>query len=225
MAVTISPETVKFLSDLDKNNNREWFLANKKRYEAAKKNFADFVDELIAGTAKFEPEVANFTAKDCMFRINRDVRFSANKAPYKNNMGAAISKGGKKMNFAGYYVHLQPGEVFIAGGCWMPEGDNLKKIRDAIDYDYEKFDKIVNAKDAKNLFGGLSDEGRLKTAPKGYPKDHPGLEYLKNKSFVFYHKIDSKQVTSPEFSKTVISGFKALKPLCDFLNEALEYKE
>lgn len=225
MAVTISTETIKFLADLDKNNNREWFLANKKRYEAAKKNFADFVDELIAGVTKFEPEVAGQKAKDCTFRINRDVRFSANKAPYKNNMGASISKGGKKSSSAGYYVHIQPGEVFIAGGCWMPEGDNLKKIRDAIDYDYEKFDKIVNAKEAKKLFGELSDEGKLKTAPKGYPKDHPALEYLKHKSFVFYHKIEGSQVTAPDFGNTVLSGFKAMKPLCDFLNEALEYKE
>lgn len=222
---TISTETIKFLADLDKNNNREWFLANKKRYDAAKKNVEEFVDTLIAQVGKFEPAVANFKAKDCMFRINRDVRFSANKAPYKNNMGAYISKGGKKSQAAGYYVHIQPNNIFVAGGCWMPEGESLKKIRDAIDYDYEKFDKIVTSKEAKKLFGALSDEDKLKTAPKGYPKDHPAVEYLKNKSFIFYHKIDTKEATKPGFDNTVIAGFKGIKPLCDFLNEALEYKE
>ncbi|UPT66796.1 MAG: DUF2461 domain-containing protein [Sphingobacteriales bacterium JAD_PAG50586_3] len=225
MAVTISPDTIKFLADLDKNNNREWFLANKKRYETAKKNYADFIDELIAKIAKFEPGVANFTAKDCMFRINRDVRFSANKSPYKNNFGAGISKGGKKMNTAGFYIHLQPNNSFVAGGLWMPEGDNLKKIRDAIDYDFEKFDKIVTSKEAKKLFGALSDEAKLKTAPKGYPKDHPAIEYLKHKSYVFYGQMDDKEVTSPGYADAVVAKLKAIKPLCDFLNEALEYKE
>jgi uncharacterized protein (TIGR02453 family) len=225
MAVSISPETIKFLADLDKNNNREWFLANKKRYDAAKKNFAAFVDALIKEVAKFEPAVANFTAKDCTFRINRDVRFSANKAPYKNNMGASISKGGKKSSIAGYYIHIQPGELFVAGGCWMPEAEQLKKIRDSIDYDYEVFEKIVASKEAKKRFGGLSEEAKLKTAPKGYPKDHPGLEYLKHKSFVFYQPLDSKMISKPEFLAEVVSGFKAIKPLCDYLNQALEYTE
>lgn len=222
---TISPETLKFLADLDKNNNREWFLANKKRYEVAKKNFAAFVDELIQRIAKFDPAVGDLTAKDCTFRINRDIRFSNDKSPYKNNMGAGISKGGKKMVSAGYYFHLQPGNVFLAGGCWMPEGENLKKIRDAIDYDFEGFEKIVASKEAKKLFGELSDEGKLKTAPKGYPKDHPAIEYLKHKSFVFYQQLNAKEAGTDAFLDKVVVGFKAIKPLNDFLNEALEYKE
>lgn len=222
---SINPETLKFLIDLEKNNNREWFLANKKRYDTAKKNVEDFVDVLIARVAKFEPAVANFKAKDCMFRINRDVRFSANKAPYKNNMGAYISKGGKKSSGPGYYVHIQPGNIFLAGGCWMPEAADLKKIRDAIDYDYEAFEKIVTSKEAKKMFGALSEDDRLKTAPKGYPKDHPGLEYLKNKSFIFYHKIDAKEAGKPNFDDVVLAGFKGIKPLNDYLAQALEYTE
>lgn len=224
MAATIAPETLKFLADLDKNNNREWFLANKKRYEVAKKNFEEFVDDLIKRIAKFEPGVANFKAKDCIFRINRDIRFSADKSPYKNNFGAGISKGGKKMNVAGFYVHLQPKGVFVAGGLWMPEANDLKKVRDAIDYDYKAFAKIVESKEAKAM-GGLSEEGKLKTAPKGYPKDHPGLEYLKHKGYVFYSKIDDKEVTKPDFADTVVKHLKTIKPLADYLNQALEYKE
>lgn len=221
----IAPETLKFLTDLDQNNNRDWFLANRKRYDAAKKNVEDFVEALIAAIAKFEPAVANLKPKECTFRINRDVRFSANKAPYKNNMGAYISKNGKKSSGPGYYIHIQPGNMFLAAGCWMPEAADLKKIRDAIDYDYEAFEKIVLAKEVKKMFGQLSEDDKLKTAPKGYPKDHPGLEYLKNKSFILYHKIDTKEASKPGFDATVAAGFKAALPMCNFLGQALEYTE
>lgn len=227
MAVTIAPATVEFLIDLNNHNTREWFADNKKRYEAAKKNFEAFVEALITECTKFDPKLEGLLVKQATFRINRDTRFSANKDPYKNNMGASLQWGGKNRDtgFAGYYFHLQPGASFIAGGAWMPEAPYLKKIRDAIDYDPETFDAIVKDKKVQKLFKGLSTDAQLKTAPKGYPKDHPYLDYLKHKSFILETKVDDKLVTSPKLIPTLVEYFEAIKPLVYFIKQAYSYTE
>jgi uncharacterized protein (TIGR02453 family) len=135
----LQSSTLQFLQSLQKNNNKPWFDENRKKYESAKENFAEFVEALINGIAAFDPTIQNLTAKNCMFRINRDVRFSKDKSPYKTNMGASISKGGKKINLAGYYFHCEPGKSFAAGGFYMPMAPELAKIRQEIDYNFKEW--------------------------------------------------------------------------------------
>lgn len=218
----IPQSTFDFLTKLNKNNNKEWFDKNRDAYEPAKKNFRDTVDELIHAIAKFDPAVKMLTAKDCVFRINRDIRFSGDKRPYKTNMGASISPGGKKSAAAGYYFHLQPGESFLAGGVWQPQPPQLSAIRQEIDYNTPEFKKITGNKNFKKYFGALSEEDKVKTAPKGYDKAHPEIETLKLKSFIVVSDLKDKEVLSKEFIKNAATAFKALHPLNMFLRRACD---
>jgi len=221
----INSSTLKFLKDLKKNNNKPWFDANRKQYELAKADFADYVTRLLAAVAKNDPSIAALTAKDCMFRINRDVRFSKNKDPYKTNMGAGISKGGKKMISAGYYFHCEPGgNSFIAGGLYMAEADQLKKIRQEIDYNWPEFQKIVKGKKFATTFGDLSREDgmSLSREPKGYEKDNPAIEYIKLKSWIASTPITDAELTEKDLAKKVAVVFATMQPLIVFLNRALE---
>lgn len=213
--------TLQFLSALQKNNNRDWFLANKKDYETAKKDFVDYVQELITGISAFDKRIAGLEAKNCVFRINRDVRFSNNKSPYKNNMGANMSPGGKKSPAAGYYFHIEPGgKSFVAGGMWQPEPDKLKAVREDILYDPDEFRKIIGSKDFKKHYSSLSDEDKLKTAPKGFDKGHADIELVKYKSYIAVKELSDKEVLDKNLVKNTLDAFKALKPLNDFLNKS-----
>src|SRR6185436_17723592 len=151
----IQPTTLNFLKALKKNNNKEWFDKNKDKYLAAKENVEGFVDELIKSISTFDKGLMGLRAKDCVFRIYRDVRFAKDKRPYKTNLGASISAGGKKAEVAGYYIHIEPGKSLIAGGRWMPSSDHLKKIRQEIDYNGKKIKKILNDENFKKEFGEL----------------------------------------------------------------------
>ena len=144
---------LQFLSGLQANNNREWFQANKMEYDQSKKILSAFIEKLIARIAVFDPQISGVEAKDCIFRINRDTRFSTNKTPYKNNMGAFIAAGGRKSPFAGYYVHLQPGECFLSGGIYMPQPDVLKTLRTEIHEKAGEFLQILNKPEFKTQFG------------------------------------------------------------------------
>jgi uncharacterized protein (TIGR02453 family) len=217
----MSKSIIPFLKELKKNNNKEWFEANKKQFEKAKAELSVVVQELIDGIKNFEPGVAGILAKDTMFRIYRDIRFSNDKTPYKTNMGAWISPGGKKSTNAGYYIHIEPGNSFLAGGKHMPEGDELKAIRQEIDYNLDEFNKILNAPEYKKLFGGTLDGDKLKTVPKGYDASNPAIEHLKMKSFIAYRKLADKDIDSKDLMKDVLHSFKAMKPLNDFLNRAI----
>ena len=216
----IQQQTIAFLKSLSKNNSKEWFDLHRPDYEVAKKNFIDFTEALITGISKFDPAVKHQEAKKCIFRINRDVRFSKNKLPYKNNMGASISPGGKKSFSAGYYFHLEPGASFFAGGMWQPEADYLNAIRQEIDYCQDEFKKIITAAPFKKLFNELSTEDKLKTVPKGYDKTHPLIEALKNRSFIVVHELTDKQVIAPGFLKEAITTYKAMLALNQFLRRA-----
>ncbi|MBX9734812.1 MAG: DUF2461 domain-containing protein [Chitinophagaceae bacterium] len=221
----IQLSTLKFLKELKKNNNKPWFDANRKQYELAKTDFTEFVTKLLAAIAKNDPSIATQTAKDCTFRINRDVRFSKNKDPYKTNMGAGISKGGKKMNVAGYYFHCEPGgNSFIGGGLYMAEADQLKKIRQEIDYNWPEFQKMVESKKFKSVFGSLSrEEGLFLTRePKGYEKDNPAIEYIKLKSFTAVTPLTDADLTNKDLVKKTAAVFATLQPLIAFLNRGLE---
>ena len=218
----ISKSTFQFLKELKKNNNRDWFKSNKPRYEAAKDEFIVFLDALIAKIAKFDPTIAHHTGKNCMFRIYRDVRFSQDKSPYKTHLGAHVTSAAKKSDIhtrAGYYIHLGPGESMLAGGAYLPQGSWLKGIRQNIADDPKSFKKIINSKSFKTHFGSIEGD-QLKTAPKGYPKDHPEIELLRYKSFLATHHCKDKEVVSEDFLNHSAKVFKALYPFDVFLNQA-----
>lgn len=219
----IRKSTIDFLSNLKKNNNREWFEKNKEKYLAAKENVEEFSNELISFISTFDKSIAGLTHKDCVFRIYRDVRFSKNKAPYKTNMGASINSGGRKAMTAGYYIHIEPSKSFLAGGVWMPPSDQLKKIRQEIDYNGKQFHKILDDKAFKKYFGGLDESEGYKLArpPKGFDKNHPNVELLKFNSYIVWHQYNQKEILSKKFAGEVAKGAKLMKPLIDFLNEAI----
>lgn len=210
-----------FLQNLKANNNRDWFIAHKKDFDQANKELSEFITQLLAILSREEPALSELKAKDCLFRIYRDVRFSKNKEPYKTNMGAVIAPGGRKSNQACYYVHIDPDGSFLAGGIYMPEPDALKRIRQEIDYNYDEFTAILESKDFKSTFTSLDDNGRLKTNPKGYEGDNPAIAYLKNKSFTVSCPLDAKQVTQANLLDYCEQTFRILRPLNAFLNRSI----
>jgi uncharacterized protein (TIGR02453 family) len=218
----IKKETVDFLKRLKKNNSKEWFDNNRAKYLAAKENYLDFVAKILNTLKSIDPTLQDIQPKNCVFRINRDVRFSANKNPYKTNFGASFSKGGKKIACAGYYFHLEPGACFIGGGYWMPMADDLNKIRQEIDYSFDEFKNIIQQKAFKNAFVTLDNKEKLIRPPKGYEKDNPALEYLKLKNFIVMTSIEDNELLEKDLIPKVISHFKVMKPLVDFLNRAID---
>ncbi len=216
----INRTTLEFLDKLAKNNNKDWFDKNRHEYLAAKANFENFVQSLINEITGFDPIMKGLEAKNCIFRINRDVRFSNDKSPYKTNMGAFIVKGGKQNGDrnAGYYFHIEPGKSMLAGGAYVPPSPWLTAIRDKIDDEAEKLVAIVKDPDFKKYFGQLEGE-KLKKAPKGFPPDHKYIELLKLKSYLAVKEITDKQVLGTDYFKYSVAVFKAMKPLNDFLNE------
>lgn len=218
----VQAATITFLKQLAKNNNKTWFDAHRKEYETAKTDFEDVIDSLLQKMAtSIDPAFADQKAKDCIFRIYRDVRFSKDKTPYKAHFSAAFSRNGKKDMAAGYYLHLEPGNVFAGGGIWMPENEHLKKIRQEIDYNFEDFKKIINNAAFKKMFNKLEGE-QLKKAPVGYAEDNPALDYLKMKSYIVSHKLDDAQLSDKGFIAQCNKVFSTMKPLVDFINNALD---
>ena len=212
---------LEFLSALAQNNHKEWMDAHKKWYLETREKFLEDVGILLRELSELEPELSTFKPKDCVFRQNRDIRFSANKDPYKTNFGAYFSPKGKKSPGPGYYLQVQPGNSFLAGGIWMPEADTLKKIRKEIDYSGAELEQIVNEPEFKKMFKGIEGE-KLKTSPREYEGDHPYIEYLRLKSFTVSHPISDKAVESGAFLTFAMDGFKKMKPFNDFLARAIE---
>lgn len=220
----ISKDTFQFLKDLSKNNNRDWFNEHKPRYQEAKDEFEVFVDALIQNITAFDESIGHHKAKDCIFRIYRDVRFSKDKSPYKGHMGAHVTSAAKRSEIhsrAGYYIHIGPGESMLAGGAYLPQGPWLKAIRQEISYNADGLKQVLNAPDFKKYFGEMEGE-KLKTAPRDYEKDHPEIEFLKHKSFLASHQLSDKEVTSPGFLDHATQVFKALYPFDNFLNSVLD---
>ena len=216
--------TLKFLKDLKKNNNKTWFDNHRKEYEAAKQDFSDFIQLVIDRHAKTDPTIGSLKAKECMFRINRDIRFSKDKSPYKTNFGASINRGGKKSSFAGYYFHCEPGESFVGGGLWMPMPPELKKVRQEIDYCFDEFKKIIGSKKFKSIYGDLSreEEMSLSKVPQGFEKDSPAADYIKMKSFIAMKSFSEKDMLSKDLIRQTITAFESLYPVIQFINRALE---
>ena len=211
-----------FLRLLEQNNNREWFHANKGLYDTAKADFEIFINQLIPSIAKFDPSVKFISGKDCIFRIFRDVRFAKNKSPYKTNFGAFICKGGRKSHGPGYYLHVQTGECFLAGGIWMPDPDLLKKIRQEIYYNIKEFKEILEDAKFRKYFKGIDDYDRQKLAPREFPKDFPDMELLKNKSFTVSYQADDKQMESESLEEFALKVYQSLLKYNQFLARATE---
>ncbi|WP_407428561.1 DUF2461 domain-containing protein [Arcticibacter sp.] len=217
----IEQSTFAFLNSLSENNNREWFQQHKDDYEAARENVLAFTQELIKGIGSFDPTIPSaLDAKACVMRIYRDVRFSLNKLPYKTNFGIGISAAGKNFPGPGYYIHIEPNVSFVGGGTWHPAADELRNIRQEIDYNFSQWLSILENKDFKTEFGGLDTEDRLKTSPKGYSSDHPGIEYLKLKSFVVSKQLSNKQLSSEASIASLTETARTLYPFMDFLRSA-----
>ncbi len=211
-----------FLTDLKQNNNREWFQENKKRYEKAKADFENLLNGIIPGIYAFDPAIGPLTAKDCVFRIYRDVRFSKDKSPYKTNMGGFIARGGRKGAFAGYYFHIAPDESMIAGGIYMPPADVLKKARQEIYYHAEEFKRILNDKEFKKTFV-LMEEDKLIRPPKDFPADFPDIDLLKYKSYTVFHSLPDKVLLSKNLQEYAVKIFKVMYPFNNFINRGLEH--
>lgn len=216
----LQPGTITFLKQLAKNNNKPWFDKHREDYAAAKENFESIVDDLLSGLAVAEPVFKEQKAKDCVFRIFRDVRFSKDKTPYKPNFGAFFSRGGRKFPGAGYYLHLEPGgKSFAGGGLWMPEAPMLKAVRQEVDYGFDEFKGIITNKKFKSLFKNIEGE-QLKTLPQGYTEDNPAIEYLKLKSFTVMHHLPDEKLTGKGLVKTTAEIYTTMRPFIDFLNRA-----
>jgi uncharacterized protein (TIGR02453 family) len=220
----LQSSTLQYIKNLSNNNNKPWFDENRRTFELAKEDFEKLVKDIITTFGEIDPDIAPLEAKNCTFRQYRDVRFSKDKTPYKSHMGASFDRGGKKSGFAGYYLHIEPGDKSMAGGgIWMPEAAALKKIRQEIDYSWDEFQEIVNNKEFKKIFGDLEGgEFKLSREPKGYEKDNPAIEYLKLKSIVATHPLTDKDLVSKDLHQTIITSFNALMPLIKFINRSLE---
>ncbi len=215
----IQKTTIQFLTDLKKNNSKEWFDDNRKRYEVAKEDVKDITEKLIQAIGAHDEDIAQLLAKDCTFRINRDVRFSKNKAPYKTNISCIFSKGGKKAATAGFYVHIETGAAFVAAGYWAPEPNKLASVRQEIDYNLDDWKKILNAKKFKATFeNGLSQDDILQRPPKGYDAENPAIEFLKLKSFIVSKKLSDAELLDKDFVKNITTLYTVVKPMLDFLN-------
>jgi uncharacterized protein (TIGR02453 family) len=221
----LKPATLLFLKELAKNNTKEWFDTHRAQYGVAKEDFAALIDSVIKKHSKKDTSIAAEQAKQTMFRINRDIRFSKDKSPYKTNLGASICKGGRKSRYAGYYIHIEPGnKSFVGGGLWMPEPDVLKNVRQEIDYRWNDFRKIISGKKFVSVFGDIdkSAEMTLSREPKGYTKDNPAIEHIKLKHYVAAQPLNDKEISDTGLEKKIILAFEAMQPLLQFLNEAID---
>ncbi len=223
----ITKEAVQFFEELVANNNTEWMHANKKRYENFKKDYHNYIASILSEMKSLDPTLDPLEIKNCTFRINRDIRFSKDKSPYKTNIGVWMSQNKNQKNAPGYYIHFEKGNSFIAGGIWCPEPNELKLIRKEIAFFHDDLEAIVTDRKFQSEFGALTrdDSNMLKKAPKDFEPNHPAIEFLKLKSFTASEKIDDSSFLDKNFSKTVAQKLIALKPMNDFLRRAIETED
>lgn len=217
----LAQESLLFLQDLALNNHRDWFISQKKRYESYKKNYLELTADFLAELQQIEPSLGQLEPKDCTFRINRDVRFSADKSPYKTHMAIWASPGPKKQNLAGFYVHIAPGASFIAAGLHQPDAAQLRSVRNEIAFFHEDLERIVDDWNG-TYFIDRTPENTLKTSPKGFEKTHPAIEFLQLKSFTVTHPLPDTAILSADFVQKTAQHFKKLAPFVAFLNRPLQ---
>jgi uncharacterized protein (TIGR02453 family) len=221
----IDKATIIFLKELKAHNSKEWFHANKEKYQLAKNNFLEVTEWLIAQIGAFDDAVrqSGLEAKQCIMRINRDIRFSKDKSPYKTNFFAYINRGGKKSPFAGYYLSIGANESFLGGGNYMPDKNILDKIRQEIDYNFEEFSDIIHNESFVSSYPkGLQSHEQLSRPPKGYEKENPAIEFLKYKGFYTQQFLSDLDLSYKRIEEKIVGQFKAVKPLVAFLNRAIE---
>lgn len=216
----INQATLDFLNDLKQNNNRDWFTDHKDRYEQSRANVIDFIAAVIKELSKVDPHVeAGTDPKKCVMRIYRDIRFSKDKTPYKNNFG--IHNLTNYKGHIGYYIHIEPGQSFIGGGYWMPDGDHLKAIRQEIDYNAADLKAIIDGPEFKQLFGEFRDQEQLKTAPSGYETTNENIGLLKLKNFGAIHGLTDAEMLQKDAPVKIAEIFEHLYPLLVFFNNAI----
>lgn len=213
-----------FLKELAANNSKEWMDANRSWYEQVKESLLEDAARILSGLSANQPSFSSLRPKDCLFRQNRDIRFSANKLPYKTNMAAYFAVGGKKSTGPGYYLHLEPGVSFLAGGIWMPGSDILKKIRQEIDYAGRELAGILDKPSFHDYFGELEGE-QLKTSPKDYSGEHPHIELLRYKSFIVSKNLANTDVASGDHVRLALEAFEKMRPFMGFLDRAITNSE
>lgn len=215
--MTVSPDTLHFLRALADNNHREWFAANKKQYEAALEN----MKKLTQAVEKALGE-SDLLESAKLFRIYRDVRFSADKSPYKTHFGIHFSRATKKLR-GGYYLHIEPGGSFAGGGFWQPNTPDLKRIREEFAADATTIRQIEAEARFKKYFGSLKamDGDELKTAPQGYDKNHPAIDLLRKKSFIVRRDFTDAEVLAPGFVQEVNLTFEAMRPFFNYMSDVL----
>jgi uncharacterized protein (TIGR02453 family) len=218
----IHQQTLDFLKELVDNNNREWFQDNKERYDKARENVINFVSRLIPLLHNVDSSVAtDLDPKKCVMRIYRDIRFSKNKTPYKNNFGVSIPTLNSKLGGVEYYLHIQPGKSFIAGGYWMPEAPHLKAIRQEIDYNAAELKTIVDDKEFVKLFGDFRSQDQLKTVPREYSADNENIDLLKLKSFIVMHQLKDKDLQKADCPAYLANVCSKIYPMNVFLKNAI----
>lgn len=218
MQTHLSTPTFQFLKDLRLNNDRDWFAKNKPRYETARAETVAFAETLMDKMSHHD-DLVKMSGKQSLFRIYRDVRFSKNKLPYKAHFSGQMKRATKWLR-GGYYFHLEPENVFLAGGFWAPEREDLKRIREELATDPQLLRDIINHKDFQKTFGGLTGD-QLKTAPRGFAKDHPSIDLLRYKQFIAVQKFANEEVFQSDFADKLINGFLKMRPFFNYMSEVL----
>ncbi len=217
-SIGIDPKVLTFLKAVGKNNNRPWFKENKAKYDVAHQSMITFADALISEMSKYD-ELVPMTGKQSLFRIYRDVRFSKDKSPYKTSMSGFLKRA-TKLRRGGMYFHIEPAGSFIGGGFWGPNKDDLQRIRQEIAADAKPLRKIIKSANFKKHFGSLQGE-QLKTAPKGYPKDHPNIDLLRYKQFLLSRRFSDKEIKDATFLTEVVKTYRAMRPFFDYMSDVL----
>ncbi|MGV8963042.1 MAG: DUF2461 domain-containing protein [Candidatus Saccharimonadaceae bacterium] len=216
--------TFAFLENLKENNSSEWFKDNDDAYKNAREDVVSFVGELIEGLSIMDKSIRQqyLEPKKCIKRINRDIRFSLNKQPYKTNFFVLFNPGGYKSEAASYFIQIEPNQSFVGGGVYMPPIAELNKFRKEIEYDLKKWENIINKISFTKMFPhGVESSSVLKTVPRGFDKDSDAIKYLQMKGYYTIHPLSNKQLTSPNAVSMVLETFKELNPMLQFLNNAL----
>jgi len=213
--MNIDNSTFEFLNNLKANNNRDWFEMNKKIYQQEEKKLKQFFTELQNGLNQFD-----VIEKMKIFRIYKDVRFSKDKTPYKTNRGANWMRAGAHHR-GSYYLQLEPGNSFVAGGFFQPNPEDLLRIRKEFEMDATEIRAIFSNLQFQKTYGGFAVYDQLKTAPKGFDKDHPNIDLIRNKNFFVSHKYTDDEVLSKGFSEKVLQHFQLLLPFFNYMSEVL----
>jgi uncharacterized protein (TIGR02453 family) len=207
-----------FLKKIKKNNDRTWFAEHKGDYEKAFGEMIVFADAVLAELKKHD-DIETPTGKRSLYRIYNDVRFSKDKSPYKLNLGAGFRRA-TALRRGGYYLHIQPGSSFVAGGFWGPNTQDLNHIRQQIAADPDPLTNLVKSKPFKKTFGEIRGE-QVKTAPRGYAIDHPAIDLLRLKQFIVKIEFSDEEVLHPNFHKKVADSFHHMRPFLDYMSEIL----